>query len=94
MMSASSYESIPPPRHALSQGKSVCELSKLIDKGTPITEEELRFVGACVVQATATLHRECHVLYRNYLPENLFLQVGGCAVIIIISSSSSNSRQR
>ena len=72
------------------KGKSVCELSKLIESGTPLTEDELRFVGACVVQATATLHSECHVLFRNYLPENLYLQENGYVSLMDLRLASKN----
>jgi len=66
----------------LYKGKAVCELSKLIENGKPLTEDELRFVGACVVQATHTLHHECQVLYRNYLPENIHVQDNGYVTLM------------
>lgn len=53
-----------------------CELDTLIG-GISLDEDDLRFIGACVVQALTILHSELKILYRNVEPMNLSVLENG-----------------
>ena len=55
--------------HLLFQECSSCDMLELIsEREEPLTENELRFAGACVVQALDVLHNDVQVLHRNLEP--------------------------
>jgi len=65
----------------LFKGQVACDLGVLVDHGK-VAEQHLRLVGACVVEALDFLQREIRALYRNLVPENLYLMDSGYVALL------------
>ena len=57
--------------------QACCELGVLLDDEGGLEPAQVLFIGACLVHALATLHREVNLIYRNVVPEHLFVLENG-----------------
>lgn len=58
------------------QQRTVCDLATLAE-AAPMSEAQVRFVGACVTQALDILHAEVNLVYRNLASDMLTVLEGG-----------------
>jgi len=61
----------------LFKGQACCDLSTLVELVPELPEHHLRFIAACVVHALDLLHSHLGALYRNLVPENLYIMETG-----------------